>query len=149
MPDLYAEQLPYWKSGQESIDTIQAKIHTEIQRAGGVVSQYGDLTDSGRTMFFVTFTLQGDQYRIAYPVLKSRSKNQTAAVLTACRRQAVTMMYHDVKSRCVSVRVLGARTAFGGFRLMPDGRTDGQTSTPELLALLPLALPAPRQSQGS
>ncbi len=47
------------------------------------------------------------------------------------------MLYHNVKSRCVAARVFGARWAFMAELVLPDGKTAGQLSAPELVAMLP------------
>ncbi len=55
----------------------------------------------------------------------------------AARIQAATFIYHDVKARCVSARILGKRAAFFTYLMLPDGRTAAQAAAPELLVALP------------
>ena len=68
-------------------------------------------------------------------LLPSRADDNRAA-----KRQAATMLYHDVKARCVTARVLGARTAFFNYLMLPDGRNVTALSTPELLKATPAIL---------
>ncbi len=139
---LCAEDLPYWKTSQVATDSWLAKASAEITKAGGVVRGQGNLMMDGKQVVFIEFLIESEPYRIGYPALQTRVKGQERAAII----QAATAMYHDVKARCVSLRWLGARTAFGGYRLLPNGQTDGQISTPELAQVLML-LPAPRKSE--
>jgi hypothetical protein len=133
---VYAEQLPYWKtSAKTSAEAWREKTENEIRKAGGVITASGDVQQMDKAALFIAFTVEGEPYKIVWPVLQSRSGDFKAAKI-----QAASMMYYDVKSRCVAVRVLGARMAFGGFRVLPDGNIDGHVSTPELAAALPLML---------
>jgi hypothetical protein len=50
------------------------------------------------------------------------------------------MLYHDVKHRCVLVKVFGARQAFFNYLMLPDGRTAAQAATAELVDLYPKLL---------
>jgi len=59
-------------------------------------------------------------------------KNEASA-----RIQAATMLYHDVKARCVSAKVIGKRTAFFSYLMLPDGRSAATVATPELAIQLP------------
>jgi hypothetical protein len=133
--DIYAEDLPYWQTSKVSAETWREKAEIEIKRAGGMITSSGDVMQNAKSAVFIAFSLDSEPYRVAFPVLESKKGNQKAAKV-----QAATMMYHDIKARCVALRVLGARTAFGGYRVLPDGRTDGHVSTPELAAVLPLML---------
>ena len=80
----------------------------------------------------IAFEISGDRFKIVWPVLKSRSGNEKAA-----RRQAATFIYHDVKAKCLSATVLGARSAFFSYLLLPDGRTVSEASDSEVIRLLP------------
>jgi len=42
------------------------------------------------------------------------------------------MLYHDVKGKCVSATVLGAKPAFFSYLLLPDGRTAIEATMKEL-----------------
>jgi hypothetical protein len=137
---VHAEDFPYWKTSKSSAETWRNNAAVEIKRAGGDIVSAGDIMLEGRSTVFITFKIDGEEYRVQYPVLQSRTKNEVAAKI-----QAATAMYHDIKARCNSLRWTGARIAFGGYRLLPSGLTDGQLSTPELASQL-LPLPAHRST---
>lgn len=63
------------------------------------------------------------------------------------RVQAATMLYHDVKSRCVSARVMGIRSAFMGYLLFENGQTASQMSNADYLMLVPNILMLPAKVQ--
>lgn len=132
---VYAEELPYFQTSKVGMETWMDKAEEEIKKAGGTITASGAVQQLTQAAVFIAFELQGETYRVTFPVLESKRGNQKAAKI-----QAATMLYHDVKARSVAVRVLGAKVAFGGYRVLPDGRTDGQVSTPELVAILPKML---------
>ncbi len=80
----------------------------------------------------IGFSVNGDAFKLVWPVLEHEPADALAAI-----RQAATMLYHDVKSRCIASRVFGARWAFHAELVLPDGRTAGQLTTPELAESLP------------
>ncbi len=127
---LYAEDVGhYWKTGTSSPDTWIDKAKREITSVGGRIEQEAFVSDAdGRSAFMLGFTIGSDAFRAIWPVLPTRTKGNERAA----RIQAATMLYHDVKARCVSAKVLGARAAFFTYLMLPDGRTAAQASTPEL-----------------
>ncbi len=131
----YAEDVNYWKTSQSGVESILDNAKKEIKAVGGSITGSGMLEQHNLSLVFVAFTLGDDDFRIAFPVLEPRSKSP--ANETAARRQAASALYHSVKARCVEMKFTGARAAFGGYRLLPTGHTDGETATPELVALLP------------
>lgn len=134
----YAEQVNYWKTGASSPDTWIARAKAQIEDAGGEVLAEAFASGGGRAAFILRFRLQGDEFRVEWPVLESQGGDVTAA-----RRQAATMLYHDVKARCVGAKVLGGRRAFLGFLVLPGGRTAGSLGREELSRALPAALGLP------
>ena len=60
--------------------------------------------------------------------------------MRAARIQAATMLYHDVKAKCVSAVALGTRASFLTYLMLPDGRTAAQASAPELEQVFPKLL---------
>jgi hypothetical protein len=133
---IYAEDLNYWKSGQSSPDTWIDRAKREIVAAGGkVISEAYGKDEMGRAAFLLEFTFAGERFKAIWPVLKSRAGNEKAA-----RIQAATCLFHDVKHRCVLVKVFGAKQAFFNYLLLPDGRTAGQAAAPELLNFYPKLL---------
>jgi hypothetical protein len=141
----YAEDLNYWKSGTSAPDTWITRARAEIAAAGGRVNaEFFGADGDGRAMFVLEFTFpaapEGERYQAKWPVLACRSPS--AANQRAARIQAATMLYHDVKSRCVAAKVLGVRPAFLTYLLLSDGRNAGEASAPELANQYP-RLPAP------
>ena len=55
--------------------------------------------------------------------------------------QAATFLYHDVKARCMVVKIKGPRVAFFEYLLLPNGQPAGTlAATPQMLASLPKML---------
>ena len=130
---MYAEELNYWQTSTVSPDTWIDKAKKLIAGFGGrIIGDAFGADGDGRAAFMIAFEISGDRFKIVWPVLKSRSGNEKAA-----RRQAATFIYHDVKAKCLSATVLGARSAFFSYLLLPDGRTVSEASDSEVIRLLP------------
>jgi len=129
----YAEEVGhYWKTSQSSPDTWLSKTSELIRKHSGEVLTEAFGTSMGRGAFMLTFKVQGETFKIIWPVLKSKGNDEIAA-----RRQAATLMYYDVKAKLMTASVLGFRTAFFQYVLLPDGRTAGEVSNPELTYSFP------------
>ena len=131
----YADEVPYFKTGASSPDTWLDKAAVELKRRGGRVNMRAQGTDpmtGGEALMFV-FELEGESFKILWPILPVKNEKDKLAA----RRQAATMIYHDVKAKCITAEVLGARTAFFSFLLLPDKRTVSELSAPELMNGLP------------
>jgi hypothetical protein len=137
MSDLYAEDVNYWKTGTSGPDVWIDKAKAEIRAAGGKVLGEAFGNSDGRAAFMLEFAFGADRFRVVWPVLTSKTKADRAA-----RVQAATMLYHDVKAKCVSAKVHGMRAAFFQYAVLPDGRTAATVATPELLQLYPKMLKA-------
>jgi hypothetical protein len=133
----YAENVNYWKTGKSSPDTWLEKAKTEIKRVGGVVAGSVIVSDdlTGRAGFMLAFQLGDDQFKMVWPVLKTKTDN-----LKAARIQAATALYHEVKAACVKLKFLGARSAFFAYLLLDDGRTASEVGGNELAERLPQLL---------
>jgi hypothetical protein len=131
---LYAEDVNYWKTGKSAPDTWTDRTRSQIEKLGGSVlaEGFGSEPQTGRAAYMLGFEIGGERYKIVWPVLASKKGDQRAAKV-----QAATMLYHDVKARCVSAAVLGARTAFFSFLMLPDGHTVAEVSTPDLQQMIP------------
>lgn len=93
----------------------------------------GKEPDTGREALLMVFEIKGDRFKVVWPVLDVRRKaNEKAA-----RIQAATMMHHDIKAKCVSAKVIGARAAFFQYLMLPDGRAAVEASVPELQTGIP------------
>ena len=135
MNEVYAEDVNYWKTGTSGPDAWIDKSKAEIRTAGGKVLNEAFGSQDGRAAFMLEVTFGGDRFRAVWPVLPSKTKAERAA-----RIQAATMLYHDVKAKCVSAKVHGARAAFFQYAVLPDGRTAAQVAAPELLEMYPKML---------
>jgi len=144
----YAEDINYWKTSKSSPDTWMDKTKRQIKQLGGdvLMEGFGSEPTTGRAAFMLGFEIGGDKFKIVWPVLPSKSGNEKAA-----RIQAATMLYHDVKAKCVSAAVLGTRAAFFSFLMLPDGRTASEVSAPELAQAIPalFASTAPKLKAGN
>ncbi len=139
----------YWKTSQAGVESWQEKIERLVKGAGGKVTGEGIVRQDEQAAIMVTFELGDDDFRLVWSVLHSRSGDRRAAQI-----QAVTALYHDVKARCVRAKFQGPRAAFLDGLLLPDGRTVGEASLPELMSGVPqllggAALPAPMNGQWS
>src|SRR5690242_10171387 len=105
----FADEVPCFKSGQSAPDAWIDKAIAEIRKAGGEVTShaFGHETNTGRAAFLLAFSLGTDDFRITWPVLPTKRDEERAAKI-----QAATLLYHDVKAKCVKARIFGMRTAF-------------------------------------
>ena len=131
-PQVHAEDLNYWQTSKSSPDVWLDRAKRQIERIGGKILAEGYGSQDGNAAYMLAFELGGEQFKIVWPVLPSRTDKPRAA-----RVQAATMLYRDLKARCVSAQVLGARTAFFAFLMLADGRTLNQMNTADLLDVLP------------
>lgn len=129
----YAEELNYWKSSKSSPDSWIEKTIGVVEQFGGelVSSAFGEEYQTGRAAYMIRFRYEGDTFNIVWPVLPSKTGDSFSA-----RRQAATMMYHDVKSKCLAGKVLGARTAFLPWYEI-DGKPMYQHTDQQLIAETP------------
>jgi hypothetical protein len=132
----YAEDIKvYWKTSV-SVPAIWTNRAKElIEKLGGEVllEAIGKEPDTGREALLMIFEIEGDRFKVVWPVLDVRRK----ANAKAARIQAATMMHHDIKAKCVSAKVIGARAAFFQYLMLPDGRAAVEASVPELQTGIP------------
>lgn len=132
----YAEDVGhYWKTSTASPDTWLDKAKKLIASIGGKIVGEGFLNDvaTGRAAYLLSFQAEGETYHIKWPVLPTRqAKDEKAA-----RVQAATMLYHDVKARCVNVKVRGVRFAFLNYYALPTGQTVSEAADEALIEALP------------
>ena len=132
----YAEDIKvYWKTSQTAPGTWIERTKEQIEKLGGTVllEAIGKEPDTGREALLMIFEIEGDRFKVTWPVLDVRRKANSKAA----RIQAATMMYHDIKAKCVSAKVIGARAAFFSYLLLPDGRAVVEASVPELQTGIP------------
>ncbi len=133
----YAEDINYWKTSRSFPDAWIDKSKSQIEKLGGTVlaEAFGNEPATGRAAYMLQFEIHGNGFKVVWKVLPTKSGNEKAA-----RIQAATMLYHDIKAKCVSATVKGARTAFFEYLLLDDGRTAPEATMPELAEGLPLLM---------
>ena len=136
MKILYADKVNYWKTSSTSPDKWMLKTMKLITSIGGIVQGQGFGSDvsQGKAAYMLTFELEEQRFKIVWPVLSTRYQDDDLAA----RRQATTFIYHDVKARVMSAKVLGTRAAFFGYLQLPDGRTLTQVTLDDVLQGVPL-----------
>lgn len=129
-----AEDVNYWQTSQTDPDTWIEKTHKLILGFGGKIKSYAFGSDpaSGSAAYLLVFEMQGDYFRIVWPVLPTRSGK-----LRAAKIQATTLMYHDVKARLLTLEIFGARHAFFQYLMLSDGRVASEIASQELLSGVP------------
>jgi len=132
----YAEDIGhYWKTSTSSPDVWMDKTKKVIQDIGGLVEAEGYGSSGERAAYMMAFSLSGQHYKVVWPVLPTlRGKDIDA------RRQAATLLYHDIKAKAMTASVLGERVAFFSYLALPDGRIAGEVAAPELGQVFPLSL---------
>lgn len=131
-----ADRANYWKTGQSSADTQLDRASQLIINAGGVIKARGIGMFGGNESVLLGYELDGESYRITWPVLIPRRLDDTRD-RRAARIQAATFVYHDVKAKCMAAQVLGTRTAMLPYLLTANGRTVAELTNPELEKALP------------
>ncbi len=131
-PRPYAEDLPYWKTGQSEADTWIDKAEALIVKWGGEVTERATARQFGTEAILLAFRFGDDTFRSVWPVLESRTGAKTDA-----RRQAATMLHHDVKARGLRLKIWGARYAFFDSLVLPNGRRVAELSGTDLDAAMP------------
>jgi len=128
-----AEELNYWQTSRSSPDSWIDKAKRQIQSLGGKVEAEGFGQDSeGKAAFMIGFSLNGDGFKIIWPVMKSKTGNERAA-----RIQAATSLYHYVKGVCLYAAVVGPKPAFFGHLMLPDGKIASQLASDKLAEMIP------------
>jgi len=131
----YAEDSNYFQTGKSTPDTWIDKAADQVEKIGGQVIMRGMGThpDSGQSAFIFIFEIDGDTFRIVWPVLPLKSHTTTKA--RGAKRQAATFLFYDVKARCLSSAILGTRSAFFSFIMLPDGRVASEVEKSEIAQL--------------
>lgn len=133
---VYAEDVPYWKTSQSGSDAWIDKAVQEIHSVKGkILARAFASGQEGKAAFMLSFALEDNQFKIVWPVLPSKTKNEYAA-----RVQSATALYHDVKARVVSAKFLGVQPAFFCYLMLPNGQTASEATAAVFLDNVPLLL---------
>ena len=135
MNRIYAEDMNYWQTSTSSPSSWLDKAAKEVERAGGTVLMQGIGTDSstGREAYALYFHFNDDQFKVVWSALPLKS--ETAKKHLGAKRQAATLLYYEVKARCMTARVKGFRQAFFAYWMLPDGRTASEATAEEIMQL--------------
>jgi len=132
----YAEDVGhYWQTSQSSPDTWIDRAKKVIQDLGGEILADGYGSTNGKAAFMLGFKIKEQTYKVAWPVLPTYSGKEPAA-----KRQAATMLYHDIKAKAITASVLGTEVAFFSYMMLPDGRVSSELAKPELAEVFPRLL---------
>ena len=125
----------YWMTGSSPPDTWIEQAKKLIMGIGGEIFAEGFGSSQGRSAFMIAFKIEDNQFKVIFPALPSRTGKELAA-----KRQAATMLYHDIKAKCMVASVLGNKVAFFSYLMLADGRTASELATPELPGAFPFQL---------
>jgi len=128
---MFAEDLNYWQTSKSSPDIWVERAKRQLEELGAKIEAEGfGMDGKGRSAYMLGFSIQGDAFKIIWPVMRSNKENEKAA-----RVQAATMLYHYVKGVALRAVVCGTRDAFFSHLALPDGRVASQIVSDELLEL--------------
>ncbi len=125
----------YWQTSQSSPDTWIDRAKKIIQDMGGEILADGFGSSGERAAFMIAFKFGDHKFKVVWPVLPTHSGIDAPA-----KRQAATMLYHDIKAKAMTASVLGRKAAFFSYLMLPDGRVANEVATPELSGMFPLQL---------
>ena len=129
----YAEDIGhYWQTSQSSPDVWIDRAKKVIEDMGGKILADGFGSTGEQAAFMLAFKFKEQKYKVVWPVLPSLSGKGAAA-----KRQAATLLYHDVKAKAMTASVLGFETAFFSYMMLPDGRVSAELAKPELADAFP------------
>lgn len=132
----YAEDVGhYWQTSQSSPDKWVDRAKKVLENLGGKILADGYGSAKGRAAFMLAFEINGRKYKIVWPVLPTYSGKESSA-----KRQAATMLFHDVKAKAMVASVLGEEVAFFSYMMLPDGRVSSELAEPELAEAFPKLL---------
>lgn len=139
----FAEDVSYWRSGSSPPEKWLQDAANLITKKGGrvLLSASGLDQSSDRLAYCLRFQIKDDVFSIVWPVLSCK-RGKPADTETMRRRQAATMLFHDVKAKLIAAEVLGARRAFFAHLVLPDGRSvvdhaQDVTALPQILDSTP------------
>ena len=118
----YAQDVNYWKTGRSDSMAVLQKAADQLAEVNGTIETQVFGMHNGQEAIIFGFKIDGTAYRINWPVLPSKRPDEDDHIDR--HRQAAAFVFHDVKARCMTAKVLGARRAFVGY--LVDRKT-GQT----------------------
>ena len=141
-----AQKFNYWDSSNSAPSEIINRACDMVGKFGGQVTRKGMLAEADakgvlRGAAALSFVIDKDgqrnEFRMLWPVLPYGEEKYRLRA----ERQAASMLFNDVKSRLVNIRIFGIRRAFFEYLVTPDGKyTMGQLADPQLEVYLPKLL---------
>ncbi len=125
----------YWKTSRRSPEQWMELTCKLIESLGGTVLAEGFGRVEEQAAYMLSFKLGEDKFKVVWPVLPSKTGAAAAA-----RRQAATLLHHDIKAKAMTASVLGNKAAFFSYILLSDGRTASSLAVPELANAFPFLL---------
>lgn len=132
----FAEELPYWKTGQ-SADKAISEAKSAITKNGGKITGEGFGMTDNQGAFFLQFEMHGEEFRYVEQIMQSKTGNERAAKI-----QAAASLKHAIKARVNEAMRHGARRAFMSSLLLPNGQIIHQQSNESLIRLFAPISPA-------
>lgn len=129
----YANDMNYWKTSRSGVDAWLGKAEDLIERHDGIVLMRAMGKSMGRSALCMEFEFGQDRFKALWPVLPTKNTGEQRAA----EIQAATMLYHDVKARCMKIAIFGPRLAFFDMLMLPDGTMTGQMADSELMDKAP------------
>jgi len=130
---LYAEDLPYWRTGTKYNQAIDEAVNA-LNKYGAEISMNGQFSIDGVKVIAIQFKLDGDEYRLVERIILPRKRSGTND--RAAEIQAAAALKHNVKSRLNQYLRNGARNAFMSALILPNGRVAHEESNIGLQRLL-------------
>ena len=115
----FADTMPYWKTSSSGIETWLDKTENLIEGIGGHVDTRIVGKSGGKEGILFGFFIEGDAFKIMWPVLPVKKEKDSKAAL----RQCATFIYHDTKARINRVRIFSARVVFSDWLVLETGTT--------------------------
>lgn len=146
MGDLpFAEDVgSYWKTSSVNHDTWIDRAEELIRKYGGEVVARVVGRQGSSEAIMLEFVFSDERFKVIWPVLESKydytSQVDIRRAAANARRQAATMLFHDVKSRGIRHAIAGPRVAFFEFLMLPNGQVVGELASPDLLKMAPKML---------
>jgi len=113
-----AKEVNYFRTGKSGVESWLDKTERLIEDVGGNVTGRMVGRMNGVSGIMLLFQIEDNDFRIDWPVLPGDNKKDNSAA----ERQAATFIYHDVKAKCMKVKIFGAKASFVD-NLLTDGKT--------------------------
>jgi len=124
----YAEDIKhYWQTSKSHPDLWLTRARKVIESLDGVVLAEGFGSTADKAGYMMAFKIGADNFKVHWPVLPSRTGKAGAA-----KRQAATLLYHDIKAKAMAASVLGVRAAFFPYMMLPNGRVAAELTNAEV-----------------